>query len=367
MAKYKKRADGRYCTHVHVGSYNTDGSPKRKTLYAKTIRELDVKVAEIRQKMNTGTYIQDNNLTLGTWAKEWLDTYKIGVEYNTTRMYKMIIDNYIIEPLGHMKLQNIKTVHLQKIINENQEKSWIIKKFKLTINQIFEQAVINDLIIKNPVRGIKLPVITKNTKKRTLTESETEKILTLQLDGKTRCFIFLLLYTGMRKSEILALSKSDIDKENNKINVSKTLIFKVNQSTIKHSPKTFAGIRTIPILTPLRDVLFSYMDSIESEILFTGTSGNTLSHTAYRRMWEKFTKAMGETDLTAHNFRHNFATTLYDAGVDVKTAQSILGHTSIQVTLDIYTKLSESKMAGSIDMLDSFVAGKQKPLYNTGT
>jgi integrase len=171
-----------------------------------------------------------------------------------------------------------------------------------------------------------------------------KKILTLQVDDKTKCFILLLLYTGMRKSEILALTKSDIDKENFTISVNKTLTFKVNQSTIKNTPKTTAGIRTVPILTPLRNVLFNYTESIETEQLFTNTLGNTLTQTAYRRMWEKFTKAMGETDLTAHNFRHNFATTLYDAGVDVKTAQSILGHTSIQVTLDIYTKLSESKM-----------------------
>jgi site-specific recombinase XerD len=129
--------------------------------------------------MNTGSYIHSNSITLGAWAKEWIDTYKIGVGYNTMYMYmymyKNIVNNYIIEPLGHMKLQDIKTIHLQKVINENQEKSCTIEKFKITANQIFEQAINNDLIVKNPMKGVKIPVITKNTKKRALTESETEK------------------------------------------------------------------------------------------------------------------------------------------------------------------------------------------------
>lgn len=72
--KYKKRADGRYCTHVVVG-LKDDGSPRRKTVYAHTIRELEEKAAEIRRQVSTGAIVTNDTLTVNQWANEWVETY----------------------------------------------------------------------------------------------------------------------------------------------------------------------------------------------------------------------------------------------------------------------------------------------------
>ena len=355
--KYTKRADGRYCTHVVIGT-KSDGSRHRKTVYAKTIRELEEKAAELRRQVGAGEAI-GSEITVSEWVDTWLSIYKTGVEYNTTKMYELITNNYIKKTIGFMRLKDVKTLHLQKIINENQQKSWIVKKFKITINQIFEQAIINDMLSKNPARGIKLPKMQAATKKRALTESEIEKIKTLPLDVKTKCFVFLLLYTGMRKSEVLALTKNDINLERMDIAVNKTLVFKSNKSVVKDTPKTRAGARTIKIFAPLYHALLEHLNALDTEMLFTTAKGDTVTDTSYRRMWAKFTAAMGETDITAHIFRHNFASMLYDAGVDIKVAQAMLGHESIQVTMDIYTHLGKNQIDNNADKLEEYFAGSR--------
>ncbi|MCL2198157.1 MAG: site-specific integrase [Defluviitaleaceae bacterium] len=352
----KKRADGRYQLSIMVG-YNENGSPKRKLVYGKTQKEVTEKATDVRMKRSMGLAI-DSAITIGEWATTWFDTYKSGVEYKTREMYSIIIKNYIVATIGSVKLKDVKTAHLQKIVNENSEKSWIVKKFKITVTQIFEQAINNDILFKNPAKGLVLPVTKTKHIKRALTECEQDKILSLSLDIKTKCYVLLLLFTGMRKSEALAITKNDINFDNMTISVNKNLVFMVNKSIVKDTTKTEAGIRTIPILEPLKETLLTYTKSCKSEFLFTTTKGDTFTDTAYRRMWAKFEKAIGTRELTAHIFRHNFATILYNAGIDIKTAQNILGHKSILVTMDIYTHLDKNKKIEATEKLNSFLVRK---------
>jgi len=350
----KRRADGRYQLSVMVG-YGADGKPKRKLVYGKTQKEVKDKASDLRMQCNMGIEL-DNDITLGEWAEIWLRTYKSGVEYNTVRMYSYITDNYVKKTLGHVKLKDVKTAHLQKIINDNSQKSWVCKKFRLTATQMLEQAAINDLIVRNPARGIVLPAFTKQSQKRAFTDDEMERVKSLPLNDKDKCFIMVLLYTGMRKGEALALSMGDIDIAAGQITVDKTAIFKANQSYIKNNPKTKAGVRVIPLLKPLRDILEPYIESIDTDFIFPAVDGGTMSETAYRHMWRRFCAAMGTTEITAHFFRHNFATMLYNAGVDVKAAQSILGHSSIAVTMDIYTHLGAKNQDAAAGKLNDFLS-----------
>ena len=118
----------------------------------------------------------------------------------------------------------------------------------------------------------------------------------------------ILLYTGMRKGEVLALTKSSINADAMQITVDRTLIFKKNQSEVKQTTKTKAGIRTTPIFQPLKEILFSYIETIDTDYLFTTNDGKTMTDTSYRHIWSRFCKAMETTDITSHIFRHNFAT-----------------------------------------------------------
>jgi integrase len=259
----------------------------------------------------------DNEITVYDWAVTWLKTYKNGVGYNTYSLYENILKCYIKPTFGFHRLKDLKTAHIQQVINENSVKYRTVEIFLLTMKQIMNQALINDLIIKNPALGAKLPPRTKVTGRRALTNEETIKLDLLDLDPKTCCYINLLRYTGMRKTK--------------------------------------AGNRTIPILNPLRPILIDYINLVSGDYLFTTKTGDLFSKMAYRRMWQKLEDAMGTKEITAHIFRHNFATILYNAGVDVKTAQSIMGHGSISILMDIYTHLNQKNKEKAANQLNDYL------------
>lgn len=333
--------------------FSDDGKPKRKLVYGKTQKEVADKANELRLQFNMGIKLDDDT-TVEEWAGTWLRTYKSGVSYNTNKMYEDIIKLYVKPTFGHLRLKDLKTAHIQKIINDNQEKHRSMEIFLLTITQILNQAMINDLIIKNPALGANLPAKVTGYGKRALTDDETKKLDEITLDAKTNFFVNLLRYTGMRKGEALAITKRDVDFNENQITVNKTLIFKGNTGEIKPNPKTKAGHRTIPILDPFRPILADYINLVNGEYLFTTQTGELMTDTAYRRMWQKFENAMGTKEITAHIFRHNFATILYNADVDVKAAQAIMGHSSITVMMDIYTHLDKKHKNKAASKLNEY-------------
>lgn len=116
MAKYAKRADGRYSTSVTIGR-KPDGSREMKILYGKTIKELDDKVAEFKSQANKGIIIDDKHLTLEIWALKWLELYKKNKTYNTYQMYKNAVETHIVPFLGNYKLSQLKKHQLQELIS----------------------------------------------------------------------------------------------------------------------------------------------------------------------------------------------------------------------------------------------------------
>ncbi len=365
-AKYKKRADGRYLVQIFIG-YNADGKKKYKNLYGKTTAELDDKVAEYKRQMNNGIVIDDKNITAGKWAEIWLNTYKANVGLNTKKMYENCINNHILgSDIASIPLSKIKKQHIQKLINEKVEigLTRTVEILRIVLKDMFDQAVENDLIIKSPAARIPIPKF-KSAEKRAITEIEHIAIRQADLTDKERLFIYLGLYAGLRRGESLALTKQDIDLTTPSISINKTVIFDDNKGIIKDVPKTEAGTRNIPIIEPLFSHIKKYMSEIDTDLLFTTKTGDTFSRSAYRKMWDSILKKLNQSagceqnpkpisDLTSHILRHTFSTNLYYAGIDIKTAQSWLGHKDIKTTLEIYTHLN-TNFEESKNKLSSYI------------
>lgn len=372
MAKYKKRPDGRYATSTIVG-YTDDGKPKRKTLYGRTITELDKKVAEFKSLQNKGIIINDEGITVAQWGTKWLKLYKSAKEYNTYAMYLNALNTHIIPALGGIRLSALKSYHIQEMLNNiisvgHHRTAEIVR---LTIKQIIQQAIINEYIYKDVSLKVSLPQSEKK-EKRALTANEMSLIKQSKLTQRERTFVDLLYYTGVRRGEALALTVKDIDFINRKLIINKNLILKDGESHIKNSPKTNAGNRLIPLPTKLLSELKEYLTNTSSIYLFTKQNGELMTKSSFRRFWDNILDKMNiaaggdkfsrsETairlipkDITPHIFRHTYATNLYYAGIDVKTAQHLLGHSNIQITLEIYTHLDESNISKASDILNNY-------------
>lgn len=291
MAKYKKRKDGRYATSVTVG-YDADGKRKQKTIYGKTIRELDDKLADVKSQLNKGIVIDDEGLTVAEWAAQWLDLYKSDVEYNTYEMYRSAVDNHINKALGSLRLSALKTSHVQGLINSLSDKPRTAEVVKLTMSQMIKQAIVSEYIYKDIMAGVKLPKKQK-PQKRALTDIEKKIVTQAELDIKSRAFVDVLYYTGIRRGEALALTVRDVDLKAGELHISKTLIFKGSKSEIKDSPKSDAGNRTIPMPQALRDTLRKYMPMLDSIYLFPKQKiAEPMTHSSFVKFWKNIKSSL---------------------------------------------------------------------------
>lgn len=370
----KKRADGRYQGYITDG-YTETGKPKRVYVYATTQRELTAKLAELRVQAEKGVVISDNNVTVEKWANEWLETYKQGVEYNTVRMYEGAIRNHIITGLGNIKLKDLKTHNIQKLINSraSEGKTRILDIIILTLKQMLKQAINNNMLIKNVADGVVMPTIIKN-EKQPLTDYEKEIVIDIAQTHRGGAYMMTLLYTGIRRGEITALTWNDIDFEKNTITINKAVAFKNGQPYIK-ATKNYTS-RIIPILEPLKPYLLRHKELSKTLIAFPMQNGNMMSKTAIDRLIESYlyhcnlkykelNKIAKDLHITLHQFRHTYATMLYYAGVDLKTAQYLLGHKTLQMTLEVYTHLDDKIKQEATNKLNNFLGVKKVSITKT--
>lgn len=358
MAKYKKRKDGRYATTVMIG-YKENGKPNNVFLSAKTEKALRDKVVELKMKMKTGEMIKQSDTLLRDYADSWMETYKASAEINTKAMYKNAVEKHIKPELGHLPLNKIVRSDVQKLINDNQEHPRTCEIIRMTLVQILNSAIDDKLIHDNAAKKVTLPKRHK-ADKRALTELEKDAIKKADFTQTERALVMLLFYFGLRRGEVLALTKSDINLKKKLLTVNKTVVFDVNTPIIKTGAKSDAGNREIPIPDSAEAFLRQFLKSVSTFYLFPGKNTETLSKTQYVKMWERIIKKMNAavtsetekligtepiTGLTAHIFRHNYCTMLYYSDISQKKAVELMGHSDIKMIMEVYAHLDEQKEA----------------------
>lgn len=373
MAKnMKKNEKGLYYKNLVVGK-KPDGSYIRKYIYGKTQRELESKVAAVTKQINDGIMVWQNDMTFAELTDIWLNQYNPVASERWKYRMQSLLNCHLLPSIGQMKVRDLRQIHLQAIISDKAKNGYatsMMKKIKQTAERIMRVAIDSDLIAKNPFSGVKVPVIEAEGR-RALTPEEISLITN---NWKGTLFghgAMIMLYAGLRQGEVLALNWEDIDFEDRIIHVTKAREVLKNQATIK-KPKTKAGYRDVPI----PDILYNVLISVKKPkgLVCPDTKGRLMSGAAYKSAWESFLnhlnikaggqKACGPKHphiqvidrITAHMLRHTYATMLFDAGVDVKSAQKFLGHADIEVTLSIYTHLSKFKEEKAISSLNEHLS-----------
>ena len=375
-SKYKKRADGRYLVQIQIG-YQPNGKPKYKNIYGKTQMELENKISEFRAMQNKGVIVTSNKMTLLELADAWFNAICVGKSYNTKLSYENGLKHIKSSSLAGVRADKLNTADFQQLLNSMLE-SGLTRTVELVKNnliQMYDWAIDNDILFRNPVR--KTVYNKPRTKrKRTTTEAEENIIVSNILTLKEQALLYFMLFAGLRRGEVLALSyrgnTKSIDTENNLISVNKMLIFggkSQNDGIISDIPKTNAGYRTIPIIEPLSSVLSAYIKTLDgsSNLLFTTKNGELVTKSSYRKLWDGVTKKISaelgeESDLTAHILRHTFATYLAAINLHPKLTQQLMGHEDIKVTLDVYTHLDYNnryKNSKIYQYYDSFLVSQK--------
>lgn len=369
MAKLKKREDGLYQKQVTVGR-NPDGSYIRKSVYAKTKRELDIKAAEILQQVHEGSYVLDSKETFENLADLWLDKCNPLQSEKWVYREKGVINNHLLPSLGHLKVQEIKTYHLQMLINQKAKDGFAthtMKMMKQTAVRILDVAVDAELVQRNVFQNVKVPSIPPK-ERQALNDKQIKMVNETWETHKMGCPAMIMLYCGLRRGELMALRWGDINLALDIIDVNKAVEVMPGRSSIK-APKSKAGIRKVPIPQALHEVLVS-MKGSDEDLVCPSAHGKLMTAEQFQRAWSSYMnhlnlfyggKNASRTNprkqviepFTPHMLRHTYATLLYDAGVDIKSAQRFLGHADIEMTLAVYTHLTPFKMEAAVTSLNN--------------
>lgn len=369
MSKNKKRPDNRYQKNLVVGKKD-DGAYIRKTVYAKTRRELDQKVAELTMQLNNGIQLWANDISFKELADIWIHQYNFDASDTWQYNQEHIIKNHLLPALGGFRICDLKQLHLQTIITSMSKRGYAtatMKQVKQIATNIMKVAVGSDLILKNPFSEVRVPGKDPQVR-RALTDDEIALITNNWRGHRMGLMAMIMLYAGLRRGEAMALEWADIDFNNRLIKVTKAVKSLKNVTIIK-KPKSKAGIRDIPIPNVLMKVL---MEKRKPDgYVCTSASGEMLTDSSFSAGWTAFRNylnvcAGGQNanglyihrvqvidNITAHMLRHTYATILFDANVDVKSAQRFLGHADLEVTLEIYTHLSRFKEEKAISALNT--------------
>lgn len=351
----KKRKDKRLEKKVTTGIILPNGKSERISVYGNTKAELERNVDDLKFKLKCGEYYHSNEF-FDSYANMWYDTYKSMKRTKTKKMYRYVLDKYIHDEIGSMKLSDIKKADLQRIINNNFDHPRTCEQIRLTLFQIFNQAVEDDMLSKSPCHKLTMPVKEVNHK-RPLTDIEKSAIQNAKYSDREKAFIYMLYFCGLAKCEALALNKNNFNFKKWEVRIQNDLVFNHNKPLIEPTKNKYR-VRSIPIPSGARTFIKEYVDSLNQLYLFTKNDGMLITESSYDRMWEQIVKKTNEaacsenelkihaqkiSDLTAYVFRHNYATMLYYSNVSIKQAAKLMGHSDTTMILKIYSHLDESK------------------------
>lgn len=320
LKKYKgktirKRADGRWWVRFRQNG-------KQVSVYGRTQDECLQNLKEaLKQQGKADKPLQ--RLTLGEWLGKWLELYKVGkVKHSTLDQMQRYLRE--VKSIGDKPLNKLTAIDVQAFLNgidkpRKREKLYMFLKDALT------KAVKNKLLTDNPFDGIDKPKYDKK-QSRALTHEEEKRFVEACSRTKQGNLYLLCLYQGLRLGEALALTYADVDFANKTLTIDKS-IDSLGELT---TPKTATSKRTIPLFK-------------KSLALFTqGESGNVFKYDrkTYQHRMVVICRELGLANINIHSLRHTFATRCSEAGISAKVVQKWLGHSTLEMTLNVYTHVN---------------------------
>lgn len=338
-SKLTPRADGRLCKSIV-----DPRTHKRVYFYGKTEREINKKIMLYTQKVEQGR-------TFAEIADEWWEEAEPKLALQSVRSYKLAMGRAVTF-FNDTPAKDIIAKDIQKYLNTLANQGYslkVVSNHRMVVNRILNYAIMEGDIDMNPCASVKTPTDLPKSTREAASRSD-EQIIKDNVD--LWLFPFFALMTGMRKGEILALKWKDIDFEKNYIHVTKSVAHDGDKPVVK-APKTESGNRIVPLLLPLRNELIKHIGKPD-EYIISDDGKKPLTNRRFITLYDHYRKTTGIT-ATAHQLRHSFATIAFEADLDPKSVQEILGHKQLSTTMDIYTQFREKKLSAAADLLNKSI------------
>lgn len=386
---FQRKSDGRWCGSITLG-YDKFGKQKRKCVYGHSKLEVTNKLVRLIGMVKNCDYLAIENNTFGELMFEWLMVFKKNTI--TSRSFAGNIGtfrNHIETYLGKMKLYDVNIFVLQQFFNNMFESGYAvetIKKSKHLLNQFFEYAMDNAWVQNNPILRIKLrnkdKVVSENQNRyKALKPYERPEFIDALYKDESnfvKPMCLMLMFTGLRIGEVIALKWKDVNFERKTLNIERAITqeFKFNddgsikeKKTIIGTTKTMCSIRTIPITNYVIDILSIWKEKQKekSEKLITNESfifcnddGSVRTYSGCKHIFDRFKKRndLKKLSIGFHGLRHTFSNMLFENKENPKAVQQFLGHKDVKTTIRVYNSVDNDYLVNTMNNLEYIIENK---------
>ena len=360
-------------------------SGKRIEKYFNTLPEARNWLADSQYEDKHSTFGATSDMTVDEWFQHWLQFIICDLSPNTRRNYKERYEKNIQPVMGAMRISQIKPMHCKAVLNQMMAAyaGATIRQTYITMGTMFRSAVMNDIIEKHPMDGVRYtkPVRAPGDH-RCLTIEEQKKFLEAAKSSHNYRQYALILETGLRTGELIGLTWDVINWENRTLTVNKTMEFRHKQQCWRAGPpKTATSYRTIPLtdkayhllleLYKLRDTqkkskelsqILTFTDRRSGQsstlvmydlVFINFRTGLPAKNSSYDTHLYKLCEKAGIEPFSMHTLRHTYATRAIESGMQPKVLQQLLGHASIQTTMDTYVHVTEDSLAQAVRQFEA--------------
>ncbi len=364
------RPDGRY-----MGRFSFNG--ERYSIYDKDLKEVKKKMANLKYEVEHGLFAKQENITVSGWFDIWIKEYKEPtVKKGTVGVYRDNFNSYIRSTMGRKRLKDIRPEHIQKIYNDLNKKGYsrnTVELVSVVLSGMYKQAVKNKIIHENPVPLATLPRTEEKKEPRVMTIEEQRIFMEYLRSSYLHDLFELALATGMRSGELRGLQWKDIDFKNKLIYVAGTLVY-VSNDYLMDTPKTPTSRRDIPMLDNVVTLLrqrktrqseerlklgdkWKSKEGLEN-LVFTTVTGYPINRDMLKQEMNRVINAIHKDNIsfehiTPHTCRHTFATRCIENGMPPQVLKTLLGHSKLSMTMDLYSHVLPNTKAAEIQRIAS--------------
>lgn len=375
-----QRKDGRYEARARINGNDV-------SIYGFNIRELKKDLQELKEQAQNAIEYRRRNLTLNEWFEEWFETYKLPVVKETSVFpMKRKFYSSFGAILGERPVSSITNIDIQGVINRMSQEGRATSSMRESLGRMrecMESAKNNQIISLNPCFEINVPWENTQVRRRFLSREEQNTFLGATEHNWYKEMFYIMFLTGMRIGEVGGLMWKDIDFENKCLHINRSLScqYEYGEKILRlTTPKTHNSYRKIPFFGEAEEMFQSQKDKVASlkktlgkrwratgeyeDLVFVTTMGSPVLRYHAEKEIKKIIKQINEQeafdsvreqrephyfeDLYPHAIRHTFCSRCFEADMQPKVVQSIMGHQHYSTTIDIYTHVTDEKYQDEI-------------------
>ena len=352
----RQRGKGLYNVAVSLGKdLKTNKYRYQWTTVRGTEKDAKRKLTELLHQADTGVLIQSGKIRLELFLQDWLKDYVLpNLSPRTAEGYEHICRHHFIPSLGNVTLNGLKPEHLQHFYSEklsNGLSAQTVRHHHTCLHKALQTAVEWGLLARNPADAVR-PPRAQGIEMQTWDSDEIIAFLEAARQTPYFALYHTALFTGMRRSELLALRWCDLDLLLCKIYVTRSLHVLIGGKVIIRQPKTAKGKRSIDLSPLATSVLREHREKQQldramlgvplkdDDLVFSDLEGKPLLPNTVTHNWIKLVRRTGIKPIRLHDARHSHASLMLKQGTHPKIVQERLGHSSISITLDTYSHVA---------------------------